>query len=41
MPKYSERTDEGPVDFPCCPTCGEPIYSEWCPNCTYEPKDAA
>lgn len=34
MPRYSERTDEGPVDFPLCPSCHEVVYSEvGCTNC--------
>jgi hypothetical protein len=34
VPEYSERTDEGPVDFPLCPGCHEVIYSEvGCTNC--------
>ena len=28
MPFYSDRTDEGPLDFPVCPNCHEPVYSE-------------
>jgi hypothetical protein len=38
MPRYSERTDEGPVDFPICPGCHEIVYSEvGCLDCMTEP----
>lgn len=40
MPTYSDRTDEGPLDFPRCPSCGEIIYSEaGCTDCLDIPPD--
>lgn len=34
MPRYSDSTDEGPLDFPTCPSHEWPIYSEMgCPDC--------
>jgi hypothetical protein len=38
--RYSERTDEGPIDFvPLCPHCGEVVFGDvGCTTCMQIPR---
>lgn len=40
MPRYSERTDEGPLDW--VPVCnnGHPLYGEFCSECHDEDDES-